>query len=90
MDFKIAGSKKGITAIQLDVKVDGLTSDMIRDTFEQSRKNRIAIIDIMNKTISLPRAELSPYAPRIIIIKINPEKIRDCHRTGRKSHQSDH
>ncbi|MFA5872032.1 MAG: polyribonucleotide nucleotidyltransferase [Parcubacteria group bacterium] len=76
MDFKITGSKDGITAIQLDVKVDGLTSDMIRDTLEQSRKNRIAIIDIMNETISTPRADLSPYAPRIIILKINPDKIR--------------
>ncbi|HLM84414.1 MAG TPA: polyribonucleotide nucleotidyltransferase [Candidatus Bathyarchaeia archaeon] len=76
MDFKITGSTKGITAIQLDVKVDGLTADMIRDTLEQSRKNRIAIIGIMNEMISAPRAEMSPYAPRIIILKINPEKIR--------------
>ncbi len=76
MDFKIAGSKKGITAIQLDVKVDGLTADMIRDTLEQSKKNRLAIIDIMNETISAPRAELSQYAPRIITLKINPDKIR--------------
>ena len=84
MDFKIAGSKKGITAIQLDVKVDGLTADMIRDTLEQSEKNRIAIIDIMNKTIDAPRAEMSPYAPRIIILKINPEKIRDVIGPGGK------
>jgi len=84
MDFKIAGSKKGITAIQLDVKVDGLTSDMIRDTLEQSEKNRIAIIDIMNETLSAPRAEMSQYAPRIIIIKINPEKIRDVIGPGGK------
>ncbi len=76
MDFKITGSKKGITAIQLDVKVDGLTTDMIRDTLEQSRQNRIAIIDKMNKTLDAPRAELSPFAPRIITLKINPEKIR--------------
>jgi polyribonucleotide nucleotidyltransferase len=84
MDFKITGSKEGITAIQLDVKVDGLTTDMIRDTLEQSRKNRIAIIDIMNETISAPRADLSPYAPRIITIKINPEKIRDVIGPGGK------
>jgi polyribonucleotide nucleotidyltransferase len=76
MDFKIAGSKKGITAIQLDVKVDGLTADMIRDTLEQSEKNRIAIIDKMNETINAPRVDLSPYAPRIIILKISPDKIR--------------
>jgi len=84
MDFKITGSKKGITAIQLDVKVDGLTTDIIRDTLEQSRKNRIDIIDIMNETISSPRTELSPYAPRIIILKINPEKIRDVIGPGGK------
>jgi polyribonucleotide nucleotidyltransferase len=76
MDFKITGSTKGITAIQLDVKVDGLTLEMIKDTLEQSRKNRIEIIEIMNKTISAPRADLSPFAPRIITLKINPEKIR--------------
>jgi polyribonucleotide nucleotidyltransferase len=84
MDFKIAGSTEGITAIQLDVKVDGLTSDMIRDTLEQSEKNRVAIIDIMNKTIDAPRAEMSQYAPRIIILKINPEKIRDVIGPGGK------
>jgi polyribonucleotide nucleotidyltransferase len=84
MDFKIAGSKKGITAIQLDVKVDGLTADMIRDTLEQSEKNRIAIIDKMNETINAPRSEMSPYAPRIIILKINPDKIRDVIGPGGK------
>jgi len=84
MDFKITGSTKGITAIQLDVKVDGLTSDMIRDTLEQSRKNRLAIIDKMNETISAPRAELSKYAPRVITLRINPEKIRDVIGPGGK------
>ncbi|MDD5489697.1 MAG: polyribonucleotide nucleotidyltransferase [Candidatus Moranbacteria bacterium] len=84
MDFKIAGSKKGITAIQLDVKTDGLTADMIRDTLEQSRKNRIEIIDIMSQTLGAPRADLSAYAPRIITLKINPEKIRDVIGPGGK------
>lgn len=84
MDFKIAGSKKGITAIQLDVKVDGLTSQMISDTLAQSRINRLAIIDIMNETLSEPRADLSKYAPRIITLKINPEKIRDVIGPGGK------
>ena len=63
MDFKIAGSKKGITAIQLDVKVDGLTAEMIRDTFAVSRKNRLAIIDIMNKTLSAPRPNYQNMLP---------------------------
>ncbi len=84
MDFKIAGSKKGITAIQLDVKVEGLTSEIMRDTFAQSLKNRVAIIDTMKKALSAPRAELSPYAPRIITVKINPEKIRDVIGPGGK------
>ncbi len=84
MDFKIAGSLKGITAIQLDVKTDGLTSEMIEKALEQSRKNRVDIISIMNKTISTPRADLSPYAPRIITLKINPEKIRDVIGPGGK------
>jgi polyribonucleotide nucleotidyltransferase len=84
MDFKIAGSVKGITAIQLDVKTDGLSSDMIRDTLELSRKNRIEILGIMNKTLDAPRAELSAYAPRIITLKINPEKIRDVIGPGGK------
>lgn len=84
MDFKIAGSSKGITAIQLDVKTDGLTADMIRDTLEQSRKNRIEIIGVMGKTLGAPRADLSAYAPRIITLKINPEKIRDVIGPGGK------
>jgi polyribonucleotide nucleotidyltransferase len=84
MDFKITGSEKGITAIQLDVKVDGLTAEMIRATLEQSRKNRLAIINIMNATISAPRPDLSPYAPRIITLKINPDKIRDVIGPGGK------
>jgi polyribonucleotide nucleotidyltransferase len=84
MDFKIAGSEKGITAIQLDVKTDGLTADMIRDTLDQSRKNRIEIIGIMNQTLGAPRTDLSQFAPRIIILKINPEKIRDVIGPGGK------
>ncbi|KKT32626.1 MAG: Polyribonucleotide nucleotidyltransferase [Candidatus Moranbacteria bacterium GW2011_GWF2_44_10] len=84
MDFKIAGSTKGITAIQLDVKTDGLTAEMIRDTLEQSRKNRIEIIDVMSQTLGAPRSDLSAYAPRIITLKINPEKIRDVIGPGGK------
>jgi len=84
MDFKIAGSVKGITAIQLDVKIDGLTPDMIRDTFELSRKNRIEIINKMNEVLASPRTELSPFAPRILTLQINPEKIRDVIGPGGK------
>jgi len=84
MDFKIAGSKKGITAIQLDVKVDGLTEEMIKDTLAQSHQNRLAIIEIMDQTLSAPRAEMSPYAPRVITLRISPEKIRSVIGPGGK------
>ncbi len=75
MDFKIAGTKNGITAIQLDVKIDGLTPEIIATTFTQAKEGRDFIMETMLKTIPEPRAELSSYAPRITAIKIDPEKI---------------
>lgn len=75
MDFKIAGTKKGITAIQLDVKNRGLTAEMIHQTFEDALKGREQIMAEMLKVIAEPRKELSPYAPKIITCKIDPEKI---------------
>ncbi len=75
MDFKIAGTKKGITAIQLDVKNKGLTPEMIHQTFEDALKGREQIMAEMLKVIPEPRKELSPYAPKIITCKIDPEKI---------------
>lgn len=84
MDFKIAGSTKGITAIQLDVKNDGLTLDMVRDTFKQGMQGRFHILEQMLKTIPEVRAEMSPYAPRIETILIDPEKIRDVIGPGGK------
>jgi len=77
MDFKITGTKKGITAIQLDVKNDGLTFDIIKKTFSQAEKGRNYILETMLKTIDKPRANLSSYAPRIETIIIKPDKIRD-------------
>jgi polyribonucleotide nucleotidyltransferase len=84
MDFKIAGTKDGITALQLDVKIDGLTPDMIEAVFTQAYRSRMHIMDIMLKTIATPRKELSPYAPRIITLAINPDKIRDVIGPGGK------
>jgi polyribonucleotide nucleotidyltransferase len=75
MDFKVAGSRQGITALQLDIKVSGLTVDLLREALNQAREGRIFILDVMEKTISQPRSELSPYAPRIIQITIPKEKI---------------
>ena len=78
MDFKVAGTKKGITAIQMDLKIDGLTPEIIKAAFAQTRKGREYIIDeIMLKCIPEPRAEVSAYAPKMITIKIDPEKIGD-------------
>lgn len=75
MDFKVAGTRDGITAVQLDVKIDGLTMPMVRDTLTQAHTARMAILDLMESVIAKPREQLSPFAPRVSILKINPEKI---------------
>ncbi len=78
MDFKVAGTKKGITAIQMDLKVHGLTPEIIKEAFEKTRKARLYILDeIMLKCIPAPREELSKYAPKMLTTKIDPEKIGD-------------
>ncbi|HPT08173.1 MAG TPA: polyribonucleotide nucleotidyltransferase [bacterium] len=75
MDFKITGTKDGLTAIQLDTKTDGLTEEIIAKTFKQGREALNQVLDVLNKELSTPRADLSPYAPRIISFRVNPEKI---------------
>ncbi len=75
MDFKVAGTAEGVTAIQMDIKIQGLTSDILREALVRARKARLRILDIMNQTLSEPRGELSQYAPRIITVEVNPEKI---------------
>lgn len=84
MDFKIAGTRDGITAIQMDTKTRGLTMPMIEMTFQQAYKARLEILDQMQRTIPEPRAELSPYAPRITSLKVHPDKIREIIGTGGK------
>ncbi|WP_414048010.1 polyribonucleotide nucleotidyltransferase [Macrococcus equi] len=84
MDFKVAGTKKGITAIQMDIKIDGLSEDILREALEQARIGRLHIMEHMLSTISEPRASLSPYAPKVKIIHINPDKIRDVIGPGGK------
>ena len=85
MDFKVAGTKKGITAIQMDLKVHGLTFDIIKEAFAKTHKARNYILDeIMLPVISEPRAELSPYAPKMRTIAINPDKIGDVIGKGGK------
>jgi polyribonucleotide nucleotidyltransferase len=75
MDFKIAGTREGVTAIQLDVKVEGVPIKILSEAMEQSKTARLAIIDRIEKEIPSPRADISPHAPKIVIIKINPDKI---------------
>ncbi len=85
MDFKVGGTKNGITAIQVDIKVDGLTPEIIKEAFEKTRKARLHILDeVMLKAIPQPREELSPYAPKMISFTINPDKIREVIGTGGK------
>ena len=85
MDFKVAGSKKGVTAIQMDLKIDGLTFEIIHEALMKTRDARYYILDeVMAKTIAEPRAQLSPYAPKVETMKIDPDKIRDVIGTGGK------
>lgn len=77
MDFKVAGTLKGITALQMDIKIDGITQEIMQVALAQAKEGRMHILAIMNEIISQPRQELSDYAPRIITIKIHPDKIRD-------------
>ena len=85
MDFKVGGTRDGITAIQVDIKVDGLSYDIIAEAFERTRKARLHILDdIMAPVIAEPRKEISKYAPKIINMKINPDKIKDVIGSGGK------
>ncbi|MDD5098545.1 MAG: polyribonucleotide nucleotidyltransferase [Candidatus Pacebacteria bacterium] len=84
MDFKVAGTKNGITALQMDTKVRGLTFKIVKETLEQAKKARLQILEKMAETLPEPRKELSPNAPRIYIMKIDPEQIGDVIGTGGK------
>jgi polyribonucleotide nucleotidyltransferase len=84
MDFKVAGTRDGITALQLDIKIKGLSREIFERAFAQARDARMTIIDTIERTIAKPRAELSPHAPRITTITINPERIREVIGPGGK------
>ncbi len=85
MDFKVTGTTEGITAIQMDLKIDGLTPEIIKAAFEQTKAGRMYILDeVMLKAIPEPRAEVSKYAPKMISTKIDPEKIREVIGSGGK------
>jgi polyribonucleotide nucleotidyltransferase len=84
MDFKVAGTSEGITAIQMDIKIDGIDENILTEALERARKGRLFILDKMMQTISAPREELSIYAPRITVLQVNPDKIRDIIGPGGK------
>src|SRR4029434_8271488 len=77
MDFKVAGTREGITALQMDIKIAGVNAQIMAEALEQAKKGRLYILGAMEKTLAEPRPAISSYAPRIIQIKINPDKIRD-------------
>src|SRR5690625_5043080 len=77
MDFKVAGTEKGITALQMDIKIDGLSKEILEESLEQAKIGRMKILDSMLKTINVPNKELSEYAPKIISKIVNPDKIRE-------------
>ncbi|MGM9924086.1 MAG: polyribonucleotide nucleotidyltransferase [Bacillus sp. (in: firmicutes)] len=77
MDFKVAGTAKGVTALQMDIKIDGLSRQILEEALQQAKAGRMHILDSMMQTISEPRAHLSKYAPKILMMAINPDKIRD-------------
>jgi polyribonucleotide nucleotidyltransferase len=77
MDFKVAGTLNGVTALQMDIKIDGITEAIMRDALEQAREGRVHILDIMVRAMQGPRVEMSAYAPRIVSMRIPADKIRD-------------
>jgi len=77
MDFKVAGTREGITALQMDIKIAGVNAQIMAEALEQAKKGRLFILDTMEQTLPNAREAISPHAPRIIKIKINPDKIRD-------------
>lgn len=77
MDFKVAGTVDGVTALQMDIKIEGITEEILQAALNQAKEGRLHILSIMQETLAEPRIEVSPYAPRITTLKINPEKIRD-------------
>lgn len=85
MDFKVAGTKDGVTSIQMDIKISGVSEEIMRDALQQAKVARLHILDIMLKTLPLPRADISEYAPRIVNMSINANKIKDLIGPGGKN-----
>ncbi len=85
MDFKVAGTKTGVTAVQMDLKIDGISIELLKDCLAQSKEGRLFILDKISTALTAPRAELSAYAPRIDVLKINTEKIGELIGPGGKT-----
>jgi polyribonucleotide nucleotidyltransferase len=84
MDFKVTGTKDGITALQMDIKIGGINSQIMAEALEQAKKGRLHILSVMEQSLATSREDISAHAPRIIQIKINPDKIRDVIGPGGK------
>jgi polyribonucleotide nucleotidyltransferase len=84
MDFKVAGTERGVTALQMDIKIGGVSVEIMRSALEQAREARLSVLAKMREAIEKPRAELSPHAPRFVTVKIRPEKIREIIGPGGK------
>ncbi|RIA75965.1 polyribonucleotide nucleotidyltransferase [Anaeroplasma bactoclasticum] len=85
MDFKVAGTRDGITALQMDIKIKGITYQILKEALAQAKKGRLQILDHMATTIAEVRPELSPYAPKVVMARINPDKIKDVIGSGGKT-----
>lgn len=85
MDFKVCGTRQGVTAMQMDIKIDGLTESILRKALAQAREGRLFIIGKLEETLGAPRADISIYAPRITTVKVRPEKVRDVIGSGGKN-----
>jgi polyribonucleotide nucleotidyltransferase len=85
MDFKVCGTEKGVTSMQMDIKIDNLTGDILRKALNQAREGRLHIIGKLRETLAAPRADISVYAPRITTVKVRPEKVRDVIGSGGKN-----
>jgi len=85
MDFKVAGTKSGVTAVQLDLKIDGITPDLLKECLIQAKEGRLFILQKMQEALANPREQLSSYAPRIEVVKVNPEKIGELIGPGGKT-----
>src|SRR5204863_1615234 len=88
MDFKVAGTREGVTALQMDIKITGVTREIMKVALEQARAGRMHILDVMQDALPKPRIEMSKFAPRLYTIQIPKEKIRDVIGPGGKTIRS--